>query len=107
MRRRLAILLCLTALALSFTVLEAARARRGPPRDAADFQRLTGGLGMGAAPALTWDYATFDPRLEPDCSCSLWPVPGGFLYSPEHRATVFDPPETLWPPAGRGQGWAR
>ena len=101
MRRWLLALLLLAAAAFGFTLLEARAARRGPGPEAAGFARMTGGLGMGAADALYWDYETFDPRLEPDCSCSLWPVPGGFLYSPEHRATVFDPPETLSPAPAR------
>jgi hypothetical protein len=106
MRKWVAVLLAAAALVLGFTFLEAARARRGPGPGARDFQRLAGGLGMGAATVPYWDFSTFDPRLEPDCACTLWPVPGGFLFSPEHRATIFDPPETLGPAGRERQGGA-
>jgi len=96
MRAWLAVLLVVTVALAGFTCLEARRAGSGPAGAAEDFQRMTGGLGMGATAALYWDFSTFDPRLEADCTCTLWPVPGGFLYSPEHRSTVWDPPETLW-----------
>ena len=96
MRRWLALLLAAAAVLLAFTCVEAARGPAGARGPVGDFHRLTGGLGMGATAALYWDFSTFDPRLEPDCTCSIWPVPGGFLYSPEHGSTAWDPPECLW-----------
>ena len=93
MRRPLAALAVAALAAFSYTLVESSR--RVPDPASAAFQRMAGGLGMGATAALYWDFSTFDPRLEPDCGCALWPVPGGQLYSPEHRMTVFDPPELL------------
>jgi hypothetical protein len=96
MRRWILALVGLSILLLALTCVEGWLRVRGPGREALEFQRLTGGLGMGSTAALYWDFSTFDPRLEPDCTCSLWPVPGGYLFSPEHRSTVWDPPEALW-----------
>jgi hypothetical protein len=93
-RRRLAFLLLAALLALGWTGVESLRGRGDAEGTA--FQQMTGGLGMGATVAPYYDFATFDPRLEPDCTCGLWPVPGGWLFSPEHRSSPWDPPETLW-----------
>jgi hypothetical protein len=82
---------------LGFTFVQARRAGARRARASADYQRLVGGLGMGATAAPYWDFSSYDPRLDPDCGCALWPVPGGYLYSPEHLTTVFDPPQLLWP----------
>jgi hypothetical protein len=68
-------------------------------RDRSDqiaFQEMVGGLGMGATPAVYWDYQTYDPRLEPNCACELWPVPGGYPFSPEHGTTIWHPPGVLY-----------
>jgi hypothetical protein len=102
MRGWLAILGVAAALALAFTLFDSYLPRSGRSADVEAFERLMGGLGMGASCAIYWDFSTFDPRLEPDCTCSLWPVPGGYLFSPEHRMTVFDPPELLSPSQDTG-----
>jgi hypothetical protein len=46
------------------------------------FQRTIGGLGMGATPAPAWNLLHFDPRLQSIDDSNLWPVPGGYPYSP-------------------------
>ena len=103
MRPWLLVLLISAVLALSVTLGERMRPQPAGLSEARQFATMTGGLGMGASAAIYWDFATFDPRLEPDCTCSLWPVPGGFLFSPEHRLTVWDPPEVF---LHRGQSGA-
>ena len=97
MRTWLAAILGATLGLLVYTALEPRLEPSDRRRDGEEFQRLVGGLGMGSTAMPYWDFSAFDPRLEPDCTCSLWPVPGGFLYSPEHRSTAWDPPENLWP----------
>ena len=91
-------LLAVTFALLVYTLLEPHLAGPARAEDGVAFQRLTGGFGMGAVAAIYWDFATFDPRLATSCNCSLWPLPGGYLYSPEHRGSIWDPPEG-WPAA--------
>jgi hypothetical protein len=93
MRRWLLVLFLFSGLAFGLTLADTHLPRKARAASATEFQRLTGGLGMGAASAIYYDFSTFDPRLERDCTCSLWPVPGGYLFSPEHRLAVWDPPE--------------
>jgi len=52
------------------------------------FQRSVGGLGMGAASTPSWSILHYDPRLQPIDDSNLWPVPGGYPYSPSAAATV-------------------
>jgi len=51
------------------------------------FQRMAGGLGLGATVCPRWCFVNFDPRLEP-CTCPEQPLPGGYCYCPEHSGTV-------------------
>jgi hypothetical protein len=51
------------------------------------FQRMAGGLGLGATVRPRWCFINFDPRLEP-CTCSEYPLAGGYCYCPEHTGTV-------------------
>lgn len=52
------------------------------------FQRMVGGLGMGAIPSPIWNFINFDPRIQPVDDSILWPIPGGYSYSPDRTATV-------------------
>ena len=52
------------------------------------FQRITGGLGIGAVAKPSWCYINYDPRIEGVCSCIEWPVPGGYCYCPDHTGSV-------------------
>jgi hypothetical protein len=59
----------------------------GAPRAAAgaeEFQRLVGGLGLGAAVDLSRCAASFDPRDGNACSHRHDPVPLGSLFCPAH-----------------------
>jgi len=51
------------------------------------FQRMAGGLGLGASVRPRWCFVNFDPRIE-HCTCMEQPVPGGYCYCPEHSGTV-------------------
>lgn len=60
----------------------------------AALQHSLGGLGLGAGVVPAWSFNAFDPRLEPICESSDWPIPGGACYSPDHVGPVshFRPP---------------
>jgi hypothetical protein len=52
------------------------------------FQRIVGGVGMGAISTPIWNFINFDPRIQPIDDSTLWPIPGGYSYSPDRTATV-------------------
>ncbi|MBI4687253.1 MAG: hypothetical protein HY756_05675 [Nitrospirae bacterium] len=54
------------------------------------FQNYTGGLGMGASVSPEWGFINYDPRIDHVDETSLWPIPGGYSYSPERGMTVGD-----------------
>ena len=47
------------------------------------FQQAVCGLGIGAALRPDWGFASYDPRVDAHDETSLWPVPGGYDYSPD------------------------
>ncbi|MGO9109659.1 MAG: hypothetical protein ACLP9L_10530 [Thermoguttaceae bacterium] len=51
------------------------------------FQRMAGGLGLGANVRPRWCFVNFDPRIE-HCTCAEQPLAGGYCYCPEHAGTV-------------------
>ena len=52
------------------------------------FQRMVGGIGMGAISTPIWNFINFDPRIQPIDDSTLWPIPGGYSYGPDRTATV-------------------
>jgi hypothetical protein len=52
------------------------------------FQRMVGGVGMGAISTPIWNFINFDPRIQPIDDSTLWPIPGGYSYGPDRTATV-------------------
>jgi hypothetical protein len=52
------------------------------------FQRMVGGVGMGAISCPIWNFINFDPRIQPVDDSITWPIPGGYSYSPDRTATV-------------------
>jgi hypothetical protein len=52
------------------------------------FQRMAGGVGMGAISTPIWNFINFDPRIQPIDDSTLWPMPGGYSYGPDRTATV-------------------
>src|ERR1035437_3723523 len=67
--------------------------RSSDPETVRQFQRMAGGLGLGATVRPRWCFVNFDPRIE-HCTCAEQPVAGGYCYCPEHSGTVsfFDGP---------------
>ncbi len=78
------------------------------------FQRMVGGIGMGAISTPIWDFINFDPRIQPVDDSTLWPIPGGYSYGPDRTATVsyfeeipanqFSPSPPPSPPRGEEKG---
>lgn len=52
------------------------------------FQRMVGGVGMGAISVPIWNFINFDPRIQSTDDSTLWPIPGGYSYGPDRTATV-------------------
>jgi hypothetical protein len=52
------------------------------------FQRMVGGIGMGAISVPIWNFINFDPRVQPVDDSITWPIPGGYSYGPDRTATV-------------------
>ena len=52
------------------------------------YQRMVGGIGMGAISTPIWNFINFDPRIQPVDDSTLWPIPGGYSYGPDRTATV-------------------
>ena len=52
------------------------------------FQKMVGGVGMGAISTPIWNFINFDPRIQPIDDSTLWPIPGGSSYGPDRTATV-------------------
>jgi hypothetical protein len=53
-----------------------------------DFQRMVGGIGMGAISTPIWNFINFDPRIQSIDDSITWPIPGGYSYGPDRTATV-------------------
>jgi hypothetical protein len=96
MKRPLYLILLLLLCVITVHVIEYITWEYRGAEDQVSFQRLVGGVGMGATPAIYWDFSSYDPRLEPNCSCSLWPIPGGHPFSPEHGTTIWHAPAILY-----------
>jgi len=73
--------------AASVLILDATRNVDADRSAAHQFQRMAGGLGLGATVCPRWCFVNFDVRLEP-CTCTERPLPGGYCYCPEHNSTV-------------------
>lgn len=54
-----------------------------------EFQRLVGGLGLGADLDLSHCASAFDTRIDPTCGAGCGPLPEGELYCPRHSFSVF------------------
>lgn len=52
------------------------------------FQRSVGGLGMGSAATPAWNLLHYDPRLQSVDDSNMWPVAGGYPYSPSAVSTA-------------------
>ena len=52
------------------------------------FQRMVGGLGMGAISTPVWNFINFDPRIMSVDDSILWPIAAGYPYGPDRTGTV-------------------
>jgi len=77
----------LLAVAMGVLVRDEADFAKGRRDAVRQFQRMAGGLGLGATVCPRWCFVNFDPRLE-HCTCAEQPLPGGYCYCPEHTGTV-------------------
>ena len=57
-------------------------------RAMANFQQQIGGVGLGAIVVPAWNFVDYDPRLQPVAADNLYPIPGGYSYSPDRLAMV-------------------
>lgn len=73
--------------AVGVLLLDAVPSSGGNRDIARQFQRMAGGLGLGATVRPRWCFVNFDPRVE-HCTCTEQPLPGGYCYCPEHTGTV-------------------
>lgn len=81
----LVILISLTILAIAWDQYSWKRIH---PDQMVTFQKMVGGVGMGAISSPAWNIINFDPRLQPIDDSNLWPIPGGYSYGPDRTATV-------------------
>jgi hypothetical protein len=54
------------------------------------FQRYVCGLGLGASISPEWGFLSYDMRIDPVDETSIWPVPGGYSYSPDNGFSIAD-----------------
>jgi hypothetical protein len=73
----------LLIVALSVIILDRPLAEHRNREIGRAFQRSVCGLGIGSALRPDWGFAGYDPRVDAVDETRLWPVPGGYSYSPE------------------------
>ncbi|MEW6375001.1 MAG: hypothetical protein AB1502_04330 [Thermodesulfobacteriota bacterium] len=81
----LMVLVCLTILAMAWDQYSWMRIKTD---QMITFQRMVGGVGMGAISCPIWNFINFDPRIQPVDDSIIWPIPGGYSYGPDRTATV-------------------
>ena len=81
----LMVLICLTLLAIAYDQYSWKRVQSD---QMVAFQRMVGGIGMGAISVPIWNFINFDPRVQPVDDSITWPIPGGYSYGPDRTATV-------------------
>ncbi len=52
------------------------------------FQTALGGMGMGATTVPAWNFGDYDPRIQPGAYDRLYPIPGGYSFSPDRLTMV-------------------
>lgn len=52
------------------------------------FQRAIGGIGLGAVTTPAWNFNDYDPRLEQMADDSIYPLPGGYSFTPDRLVMV-------------------
>ncbi len=59
-------------------------------------QEYLSGLGLGGVVRPSWGYLNYDPRIDFWDETILWPLPGGYSYSPERGFSVIDIREPIF-----------
>ncbi len=76
-------------LVVSLVVFRDVSARqRGYQDDQFLFQQAIGGVGLGSVTVPAWNFSDYDPRLQDLSEDVLYPIPGGYSYSPDRMAMV-------------------
>jgi hypothetical protein len=81
----LCILLVLTAAAIG---MDAYVWRHVQAEKVVGFQRMIGGVGMGAISSPLFNFINYDPRIQPVDDSVTWPVPGVYSYGPDRTASI-------------------
>lgn len=90
--RGIIILVCiLSVLSLALTVYEWQAGSNDGHEKAGVFQKIACGFGMGLSVNPKWGFVTFDPRIDNVDETVLFPVPGGYSYSPDMGMTAAGP----------------
>ena len=76
-------------LVVSLVVFRDVSARqRGCQDDQFLFQQAIGGVGLGSVTVPAWNFSDYDPRLQDLSEDVLYPIPGGYSYSPDRLGMV-------------------
>jgi len=59
------------------------------------FQAALGGVGLGAVRVPAWNIMDYDPRLQSLPFDRVYPIPGGYGYSPDRLTAVSAFPENF------------
>ena len=52
------------------------------------FQYALGGIGTGAATVPAWNFGDYDLRMQPGGYDRIYPIPGGYSYSPDRLTMI-------------------
>ncbi len=58
-------------------------------------QEFLNGLGLGSVISPEWGFLSYDPRIDFVDETVLWPIPGGYSYSPERGFSISDMKEPI------------
>jgi len=78
----------LSVILLALSVYEQLAVRNQGHEKARAFQEIACGFGMGASVSPKWGFMNFDPRIDNVDETALFPVPGGYSYSPDAGMSV-------------------
>lgn len=89
------ILMIIFLLILIASVLLGIETRYYRDSETGQIQQFLGGLGLGSAIIPEWGFLNYDPRIDFVDETSLWPIPGGYSYSPERGFSITDMGEPI------------
>ncbi len=98
MKRHKSVIFIITVLLIAtFSILgfESVGLRKGEPTKGA-LQEYLSGLGLGAVIRPEWGFLNYDARIDFWDETTLWPLPGGYSYSPDRGFSIIDIKEPLF-----------